>query len=74
VIANLSPGWRDAVQWMQRPHVAYVGADDAMREGRPRRWPGAGQLPLTIVETDGDHFTSLAPSVKAFIERLKADA
>jgi len=29
---------------------------------------------LTIIKMPGDHFTSLGPSVKAFIDTVKADA
>ncbi len=62
------------VAWMQRPHVAYVGAGDAMQDAdlAAREVPVGSRL--TIARMDGDHFTSLAPSVKAFIERLKSDA
>jgi fermentation-respiration switch protein FrsA (DUF1100 family) len=61
------------VRWMQRRHFAYVGAGDpdqevtsATGELRP------GSL-LVITQIPGDHFTSLAPSVTAYIERIRSE-
>ena len=61
------------VDWMQRKHYAYVGTGDPDQEVslvRQQLKPGS---PLVIIEIAGDHFTSLAPSVKAYIERIKVE-
>lgn len=58
---------------MLQRHVAYVGKKDlwALNVGRAaaRRAPDGM---FELVEMNGDHFTSLEPSMKAFIERVDA--
>ena len=61
------------VRSMQRRHYAYVGATDPDQEVAlvtKELRPGS----LLVVETiPGDHFTSLPPSVEAFIARIRTE-
>ena len=62
------------VAWMQRRHDAYVGVDDAAQDAGLAAREVQREPRLNIIRMRGDHFTSLAPSVTAFIDTLKADA
>ena len=59
------------VRWMQRRHYAYVGAGDPDQDVASARGELQPGSLLVITQIPGDHFTSLAPSVKAYIERIK---
>ena len=61
------------VNWMQRTHYAYVGVDDPDQDvdlARSELKPGSK---LVITQIAGDHESSLAPSVKAYIERIESE-
>jgi hypothetical protein len=59
---------------MRRPHVAYIGRDDA---GTQHALPAIRQrlqtthAPLEIVELPGDHFTSKPAAIAAFVRWLQ---
>jgi len=61
------------VAWMQRRHDAYVGAEDTAQDADLATHEMQSKPLLTILKMPGDHFTSLAPSVNAFIDTVKAD-
>ena len=61
------------VSFMQHRHFAYIGANDEdqdLQDIRHEMQPGAL---LTVTTLPGDHFTSLAPAVHDYIERIRAD-
>lgn len=62
---------------LRHKHVGYVGkADAALGSCLPsvRKLAEKAKAPLEIEMVDGDHEQSLAPAVKKFIERAKAEA
>ena len=63
------------IGFMQREHIAYIGRKDSLARVVPEAETEARQssAPLTIKLVEGDHFTSLAPAISAFVESLKFD-
>jgi dipeptidyl aminopeptidase/acylaminoacyl peptidase len=63
------------IGFMQREHIAYIGRKDSLARVVPEAESEARQssAPLTIKLVGGDHFTSLAPAISAFVESLKFD-
>ncbi len=61
------------VPWMLHRHDAYVGVDDADQETDLAAREIQPQPRLNIIKMPGDHITSLGPSMKAFIDTIKAD-
>lgn len=59
------------VRWMKRKHHAFVGNGDRLQDVMAaRREMTPGSL-LQVVPLPGDHHSSLAPAVKAYVERIR---
>jgi acetyl esterase/lipase len=59
------------VRWMRRAHYAYVGAEDRWQQvTEGRREAASPPRLLTITVEPGNHLTSLAPSIEAFLRVL----
>jgi acetyl esterase/lipase len=62
------------VRWMKRPHFAFVGnADSPMKSEIGRREAKEANAPLTIVELQGDHHSSLAPAVRRYLDICRSE-
>jgi hypothetical protein len=61
------------IGFMQREHIAYIGREDGLAQVAPRAESEARQsgAPLTIKIVEGDHFSSLAPAISAFVETVR---
>jgi fermentation-respiration switch protein FrsA (DUF1100 family) len=61
------------LQWMQQKHYAFVGAGDPDQEVGLVKGEIRPGTPLVVTVIPGDHFTSLAPAVKAYIEVIRGE-
>ena len=63
------------IGFMQREHIAYIGRMDGLARVVPEAESEArrSSAPLTIKLVEGDHFSSLAPAISAFVETLRFD-
>ena len=63
------------IGFMQREHIAYIGREDGLAQVVPRAESEARQSGalLTIKIVEGDHFSSLAPAISAFVETVRFD-
>ncbi len=61
------------VAWMQHRHHAFVGAGDAQQDADLAARERQAEPRLSVTTIAGDHFTSLAPSMAAYIDIIKSD-
>lgn len=64
------------VAWMNHPHLAYVGREDpwfAINANKVLERAWARGKPFEVIEVDGDHMSSLPPSLSAFLELARRD-
>jgi acetyl esterase/lipase len=61
------------VKWMQRKHHAFVGVGDGLQDVDSARRELREGPQLSIIKMTGDHFTSLAPAVRAYVDLIKTD-
>jgi acetyl esterase/lipase len=58
-------------RWMRRAHHAYVGSEDPHQEMAAAIAEGRAQPLLRVRTVSGDHQTSLAPAVRAYLQTIR---
>jgi acetyl esterase/lipase len=58
-------------KWMRNTHYAFVGEADASQAVAEATTESVDQQLLTVITIEGDHHSSLAPSIQTYLEAIK---